>query len=242
MTEARSLVPPFRAPAREEQRGRAAGLLDAAGGGRGGLRGGRAGRTVVKVPQQPRRVPPPGQGVLQELTLGARLRHVNDIILGGFRGLRHGRQPGRNLAPQRWRNSLIIILGEEVKVAACFIVWNPGGGGAEGAACRSRCAILGACRSSAGFFASLARLVRALRTRRTPLGCVLFAFGPCLALGGRSTSKKPDERSAGLCAALRPGVHRTARDRPPFRGLSFSRCCARNLTPLPICPKACISS
>ena len=67
--------------------------------GAAGLRGGRAGRTVVKVPQQPRRVPPPGQGVLHELALGAPLRQVDYIILGGFRGLRHGGQPRRNLAP-----------------------------------------------------------------------------------------------------------------------------------------------
>ena len=173
-------VPSLPSAGAQEQRGeRWVSSMMRRAAGAAGLRGGRAGRTVVKVPQQPRRVPPPGQGVLQELTLGARLRHVNDIILGGFRGLRHGGQPGRNLAPQRWRNSLIIILGEEVKVAACFIVWNPGGGCVEGAACRSPCAILGACRSSAGFFASLARLVRALRTRRTPLGCIFFAFGPC---------------------------------------------------------------
>ena len=122
--------------------------------GAAGLRGGRAGRTVVKVPQQPRRVPPPGQGVLHELALGAPLRQVNYIIFGGFRGLRHGRQPGRNLAPQRWRNCLIILLGEEVKVAPLAgAARNPRGGGAEGPACRSRCAILGPCRSSASFFA-----------------------------------------------------------------------------------------
>ena len=101
MTEARSLVPPFRAPAREEQRGRAAGLLDAAGGGRGGLRGGRAGRTVVKVPHAPRRVPPPCYGVLHELALGARLRQLKHIVLGGLRGLLHGGQPAENLAPAR---------------------------------------------------------------------------------------------------------------------------------------------
>ena len=148
-------VPSLPSAGAQEQRGeRWVSSMMRRAAGAAGLRGGRAGRTVVKVPQQPRRVPPPGQGVLHELALGAPLRQVNYIIFGGFRGLRHGRQPGRNLAPQRWRNSLIILLGEEVKVAPLAgAARNPRGGGAEGPACRSRCAILGPCRSSASFFA-----------------------------------------------------------------------------------------